>query len=401
MSLGQLGGAPGNHCHRSNASMERNQMRESLFQDLFVLELANNHWGKLDRGLKIIRDFGEVVRANHVRAAIKLQFRDIGSFIHKHHREREDVRYIKKVIATEMPWESHQAMVEAIRAAGMVTMVTPFDEVSVDKCVEFDVEFLKIASSDIRDRILLDKIAGAGKPVIASTGGSAVGDIDDLVALFAERNIPFAINHCVSIYPSRDRELELNQIDFLRARYPDIVIGFSSHEMTDWISSVMIAYAKGARTFERHIDIDYEDVPVAPYCTLPEQADQWFKAFHKAQEMSGSPGVAKRAPPDKEVRYLDELVRGVYVRRDLPVGHELTRDDVYFAVPLLHGQISVREFTGGEALRHPLFKDRPVRLRDLESAYSNNLVLQRMIDDRGVAAIPGVAEPASKRVVGQ
>ena len=80
-------------------------MRASIFEDLFVLELANNHWGKLDRGLKIVNDFAKVVRFNNVRAAIKLQFRDVDSFIHKDHRNREDVRYIKKTLATKLSWE--------------------------------------------------------------------------------------------------------------------------------------------------------------------------------------------------------------------------------------------------------------------------------------------------------
>ena len=73
-------------------------------------------------------------------------------------RDRADVRYIKKTLDTQMPWENLRAMVEAVREAGMVTMVTPFDEVSVDKCVEFGVDILKIASSDIRDKTLLAKI---------------------------------------------------------------------------------------------------------------------------------------------------------------------------------------------------------------------------------------------------
>lgn len=323
-------------------------MRNEIFQDLFVLELANNHWGKLDRGLRIIREFGEVVRRNNVRAALKLQFRDVGSFIHKQHRDRDDVRYIKKVGATELSWGELAELVEAIWDEGMIPMATPFDEVSVDKCLEFGLEIIKIASSDIRDRVLLDKIASAGKPVIASSGGASLDDMDNLVTFFGDRNLPFALNHCVSIYPSEDRELELNQVDFLKARYPGTLIGFSSHEMTDWSSSMLIAYAKGARTFERHIDIDYEGVPVSPYCTRPHQADQWFRAYHKAKEMCGAPADAKRVPPEKEVRYLDELVRGVYAKRDLPPGHVLAADDVYFAVPLVHGQVSVREFEGGE-----------------------------------------------------
>ena len=96
----------------------------------------------------------------------------------------------------------------------------------------------------------------------------------------------------MSLYPSEDGELELDQIDFLKARFPNTVIGFSTHEFTSWDASMHIAYAKGARTFERHIDIDYQGVPVSPYCSLPEQVDTWFKAFKKAKEMCG--GVSKR-----------------------------------------------------------------------------------------------------------
>jgi len=373
-------------------------MQNAIYEDLFVLELANNHWGNLDRGLKIIREYGEVVRRNNVRAAMKLQFRDVGTFIHRQHRDREDLRYIKKVGATELTWDELAMLVQAIRDEGMIAMATPFDEVSVDKCVEFDLAFIKIASSDIRDRVLLEKIARAGKPVIASSGGASLADMDHLVEFFAERGLPFALNHCVSIYPSQDGELELNQIDFLKARYPDTVIGFSSHEMTDWANSVLIAYAKGARTFERHVDIDYQGVPVSPYCTLPRQADTWFKAFHKAKEMCGAPACAKRVPPEKEVRYLDELVRGVYAKRDLSAEQVLTADDVYFAVPLVHGQISVREFEGGEVLRAPIGKDQPVKIRDVESDYANDLELRRLIDDRGVPRAAAAPPREFKRV---
>ena len=277
-------------------------------------------------------------------------------------------------------------------------MATPFDEVSVDKCVEFDVQFLKIASSDIRDKTLIEKMASTCRPVIASSGGATVEHLDDLVAFFKERGIPFALNHCVSIYPSQDSELELNQIDFLRARYPDTLIGFSTHEMTDWRSSMLIAYAKGARTFERHVDIDFEGAPVSPYCTLPHQADEWFKAWHKAREMCGRPGDVKRVPPEKEVRYLDQLVRGVYAKRDLPKGHVLTAEDVFFAIPLLHGQISTREFVGGEQIRACLTRNDPILIRGLSCTYADDLAVQRTLESRGVSPLaPGVAE-ALRRV---
>lgn len=58
-----------------------------------------------------------------------------------------------------------------------------------------------------------------------------------------DRDINLAINHCVAAYPHEDQECELNQIDFLRNRYPGHTIGWSSHECHDWNSSVLIAYA--------------------------------------------------------------------------------------------------------------------------------------------------------------
>ena len=188
-------------------------------------------------------------------------------------------------------------MVQAIREASCIPMATPFDESSVDFCCELGIPILKIASSDCNDWILIEKIAKTKKPVIVSTGGSSLKDLDDLVTFFDNRHIPLAINHCVSLYPSEDSEIELNQIDFLRNRYPSHTIGFSTHESGDWTTSMLMAYAKGARTFERHIDIQTDGKKVSPYCSLPQQVDKWFKAFQrraKCAELQGHRNVFLR-----------------------------------------------------------------------------------------------------------
>lgn len=359
-------------------------IQRDIFDELFVLELANNHLGSLERGLKIISDFAKVARYNNVRAAIKLQFRDVDNFIHKDFRDRTDIRYIKKTMDTRMTREDYAEMMEHIRKSGFIRMATPFDEKSVDLCVDLDCEIIKIASSDINDWVLIEKIAKTKKPVIASTGGTSLKDMDDLVTFFGNRNIPLALNHCVSLYPTEDNELEMNQIDFLVKRYPGITIGFSTHEYHDWTSSIMIAYAKGARTFERHIDIDSDGVKVSPYCTLPEQCDVWFQAFHKAKAMCGAPGDQKRMPQNREIAYLDALVRGVYAKTDLPVGHKLTEEDIYLAVPLQKGQISCRELIAGETLIKPLVADQAVMLDTFDSPYATNAMLRDKIASRGL-----------------
>lgn len=369
-------------------------MNRDIFEDLFVLELANNHLGKLDRGLKIITDYSRIVRFNNVKAAIKLQFRDVENFIHKDYRDRTDIRYIKKTRDTVLPKEAYVTMVQAIKAGGCIPMATAFDEKSVDLCVELGLPIIKIASSDLNDWPLLEKMVKTRKPCIVSTGGSSLKDLDDVVSFFGKRDVPLAINHCVSLYPSEDRELEMNQIDFLRNRYPKNVIGFSSHEYHDWSSSMLIAYAKGARTFERHIDIEYDNVPVSPYNSLPHQCDTWFKAWHKAQEMCGGSGTTKRIPTDREVKYLDALVRGVYARHDLPAGHVLRHedmmDDIYLSIPLLKGQISCREVMSGEVLLKPVKKDHPIMIDMIDSPYSGNEQLKATIYARGLDPTPPV-----------
>jgi len=206
------------------------QKDRDLFENLFVLEMANNHWGKLARGLKIIRDHAAVIKFNNVKAAIKLQFRDVDEFIHPEFKGNQENRYIKKTEATKLSKADFARMIEEIRYISCIPMATPFDEKSVDLCVEFNMPIIKLASSDVNDWVLIDKIASTRRPVIASTGGASEKDLDDLVLYFEKRNIPLAINHCISLYPSEDDILQLDQIDYLKARYPDHVIGLSTHE---------------------------------------------------------------------------------------------------------------------------------------------------------------------------
>ena len=338
----------------------------------------------MDRAMKMITEYSRIVRFNNVRAAIKLQFRDVDSFIHKDYRNRTDLRYIKKTLDTQLTKENYRDMVKAIKDGGCIPMTTPFDEKSVDLAEELGIEILKIASSDINDWVLIERIAKSKKPTICSTGGSSLKDIDDLVTFFQNRKIPLAINHCVSAYPAEDEELELNQIDFLRNRYPEITIGFSSHEYKNWEWSIMMAYAKGARTFERHIDIDDGVHKVPAYNSLPEQTDVWFKAFNKAKGMCGSPGTAKKIPLEKEVRYLDKLVRGVYAKTNLRKGHVITDSDIYLSIPLLHGQISCRELMKGEVLQSDIKEHGPINIDDIDSPYVNNNELKALIYKRGL-----------------
>ena len=72
------------------------------FTDLFTLEMANNHQGSVEHGLKIISEFGKVVKEKGVKATIKLQFRDLDTFIHPADKKKTDNKHVPRFLSTKL-----------------------------------------------------------------------------------------------------------------------------------------------------------------------------------------------------------------------------------------------------------------------------------------------------------
>jgi N-acetylneuraminate synthase len=358
-----------------------------IFKDLFVLEMTNNHLGSLERGMKIVDEFAKVALFNNVKVAIKLQFRNVKSFIHKDYIDRTDIRYIKRTKETYLSDENYEKLVNHIKRSGLIPMATPFDEESVDFCNKLNLSIIKVASADSNDWILLNKIVQLRKPTIVSLGGLSIKDIDDLVTFFERRNVPLAMNHCIATYPNKEKDLQLNQIDFLKNRYPNNVIGFSTHEQGDSYDSMLISYSKGARTFEKHIDIKEKDIEISKYSSTPEEIDSWFKSWNKVKLMCGTSGLERLISIKEEKDFLDNYTRGVYFKNDVKSGSKITNDDIYLAIPVHKGQISVRELMLGEygfTLKKDCKRDEKLMIDDIHSEYSTNEKMKKFINERGI-----------------
>jgi N-acetylneuraminate synthase len=362
-------------------------IKQNIFEDLFVLEMTNNHLGSLERGIKIVDEFAKVAKFNNVKAAIKLQLRDVDQFIHKDYINRFDIRYIKRTKETYLSNEDYEKLVKHIKNSSLIPMATPFDEKSVEFCSKLNLSIIKVASADNNDWVLLNKIAELKKPVIISLGGLSLKDTDDLVSFFAKRGIPLALNHCIATYPTKEKDLQLNQINFLKNRYPNNIIGLSTHEQGDSYDSMLIAYAKGARTFEKHIDINTDGVEISKYSALPHEIDSWFKAWNKAKIICGYSEDSRILPMEEEKNFLDNYIRGVYFKKNLKAGDKITQDDIYLAIPIHNGQISVRELMLGDygfTLKNNCKKDQKLMIDDIDSEYSQNEIVKKSIYERGL-----------------
>jgi N-acetylneuraminate synthase len=330
------------------------------FNDLFVLDLANNHQGDAEHGRRIIREVGEVVRAQAARAALKFQFRQLETFIHPDHRNGSANRHIPRFLSTKLGRDEFAELADQVRQSGMMTMATPFDEGSVDLAAELDIEIVKIASCSAADWPLLEKVADCNRPVVVSTGGLTWKQMDDLVSFFEHRRVHFALMHCVSIYPTPEDQLQLNQIEQMRQRYPARTIGFSTHEPPDALAPVLVAVAKGARILERHVGIATESITLNQYSSTPAQVGRWIEAALQGRRICGDD--TREPAPAVELDALRSLARGVYARAPVKKGQVLAREDVYFAMPCEDGQLNSGQWMDGIAASEPFSKDKPLLL---------------------------------------
>lgn len=351
------------------------------FNNLFVLDMANNHQGSIDHGLRIIDEHAEIVKKHNVRAGIKFQFRDLPNFVHPEERENSKNKHVPRFLSTKLSWDSYSELKAKVDDHGLLSICTPFDENSVEKIVELKFDIIKVASCSATDWPLLEKVANSGLPIIASTGGLTISQIDDLVSFFNHRACDFALMHCVSIYPTPDEACNLGNISSLIKRYPKVTIGWSTHEPPSETSHVGLSYALGSRMFERHIGVNTSEIQLNKYSSTPEECCLWYEAYHKAITIIGKSDRSNLLPEEKES--LDSLKRGIFSKFDLKKNSLVKKEDVYFAFPYRKGQLSSSEFKEGMKISKDLKKN--------EALTSENCSYERGSDE--------VAEAVLKKAV--
>jgi len=324
-----------------NINQTLNQEGEA--KPLFVFEMANNHMGDVDYGLKIIRDVYRVSQNFPFNFAFKFQYRDLDTFIHPDYKNRMDLKYIKRFSETRLDEKYLILKIEAEKL-GFTTMCTPFDEKSVETVIEQNYDIIKIASCSFTDWSLLEKIIQYDKPIIASTGAANLDDVDKVVSFFQHRHKQFALMHCVGQYPTAIDQLQLNQITLLKERYPDVAVGYSTHEEPDNYLAVMLAVAKGARIFEKHVTIDSDKYSKNNYSATPDQLAKWLAAAEQALAMCGVVNVRHQFV-SKELADIRQFQRGVFAAVDIAKGQKIDLKNTFFAFPNQDGQVVANDMS--------------------------------------------------------
>ncbi len=333
--------------------------------------MANNHQGSVEHGLRIIREIHQISKDFNFNFGFKLQYRDIDTFIHPDFQKRQDIKYVKRFSDAKLDEEQFKILKNEIEKLGFISICTPFDENSVDLIEKQGFDIIKIGSCSFRDWPLLERIAKTNKPIIASVAGVALEDIDKVVSFFEHREKKFALMHCIGQYPTPSEYLQLNQIDLLKKKYPDIDVGYSTHESPDNFDSIKIAIAKGATVFEKHVGVETDKIKLNAYSAKPEQIKQWLKSAKQAFDTCGI--VNKRAGfKEKELADLKQFKRGVFAKQKIKKGQKIDLSNVFFAWPNREKQLLANDMSKyiDYLPKRDINQNQPILFSDLE--WSNN-----------------------------
>ena len=315
-----------------------------MTKPLFIFEFANNHMGDPAHGVRMISEYADIIKDFDFDFAVKFQFRDLDTFIHPDFKDRTDLKYVKRFSETKLDTSVFQLLKNNAEQSGFKTICTGFDEKSVERIVEMGFDYIKIASCSFTDWPLLNKIAEYDLPVIASTAGASLQEIDNVVSFFTNRKKTLSIMHCIGQYPTVKEELQINQIDLLKNRYPHISVGFSTHEEPDNFDSIKIAIAKGALLFEKHVAVETDLYTKNAYSATPSQVKRWLQSASDSLSMCGVQ-EQRHTSSDKEVADLRQFKRGVFAKRRIEKGEIIDRTNVFYAWPPQDDQILANDMS--------------------------------------------------------
>lgn len=289
-----------------------------------IAEIGINHNGSLATALEMIDQAAEMGVD-----AVKFQLRNLSSLYKKEVLEniesqdlslQQSFEFVKK---TQLSLADYQTIVEYCSSKKILFMCTPWDVESVAVLESLGVPAYKVASADLSNRFLHDRLLKTGKPMILSSGMSDQDEIDSTYQYLIRQQGIFALLHCNSTYPAAFKDIHLRFMTKMMRQY-EVPIGYSGHERG--ISVSMAAVALGATIIERHYTLDRSQ-PGPDHVASLEPAE--FKALVQGiRDIELSLGNAEKIITQGIIMNKQTLGKSLVATRKIRAGEIITVHDV-------------------------------------------------------------------------
>jgi sialic acid synthase SpsE len=300
-----------------------------------IAEIGINHEGSLDKALQMVD-----AAARSGCECVKFQSHVV-----------DDEMIPNDVVpgnTTETIWDimvrcslneaEERQLKDYVESQGMIYLCTPFSRAAAVRLENMGVVGYKIGSGECNNYPLVEHIASYGRPVILSTGMNDVDSIRPAVDILRARQVPYALLHCTSVYPTPYHLARLGALRELADAFPDAVVGLSDHSMGNHVC--FGAVALGASILEKHFTCDKTwpgpDVPISLDPAELSDLILGSRAIHSA--MGGRKDILKEEQPTIDFAYAC-----VVTLRDVAEGERLTRQNIWVKRPGT-GDIPARHF---------------------------------------------------------
>ncbi len=296
-----------------------------------IAEIGHNHQGSVEKCKALFRAAQEAGAS-----AVKLQKRENRSLYTREafdrpydHENSFGPTYGLHREALEFGWDEYQELKQYAKELQVTFFATAFDEISVDFLAELDVPALKIASGDLKSLYLLEYAARLGKPMVVSTGAATFDDVRRAYDTIMPINPQLCLLQCTAAYPPEFDQLDLRVIELMRQTFPDVVIGFSSHD--NGIAMAAVAYTLGGRVIEKHFTLNRAMKGTDHAFSLePTGMRKMVRDLRRARVALGT--GQKQVHPN-EVAAGIKMGKKIVARHDLAAGHQLGREDLAMKSP--------------------------------------------------------------------
>jgi len=334
-----------------------------------IAEVGHNHQGDVELAKRLI-DSAKECGVD----AVKLQKRSNRTL---YTREFYDQPYDNELSfgrtygahreALELDKDAYAELLGHAREVGVTLFATAFDFESADELAALGMPAYKFASGDLKNTPLQRHVASFEKPMLLSTGGATMADVERAVETILPINGQLAVLQCTAAYPAQTEDLNLNVITTLRKRFPELVIGLSDHQ--NGIAMAVVAYMLGARVIEKHFTIDHAlKGRDHAFSLMPEGMRRLVRDLHRVPAALGD---AEKRPLQIEADPLEKMGKKLVAARELELGHVLSADDLAIKSPA-DGGLPPYELDRliGRRLRRPIGAEDFVTFDDLEPVHA-------------------------------